>query len=99
MGHAIHFFNAPSLGWGRKIGFGPAPNPTKKFRLPVIFQVLFGIPMAVGKKHLGVVLILKQFEMGTAFKAGNGLLMGVEYRPEPFNMFRGKGHAYDAYEY
>jgi hypothetical protein len=37
--------------------------------------------------------------MGTTFKAGNGFPMAVEYRPKPFNMFRGKGHAYDAYEH
>ena len=59
-------------------------------------EVGLGIPVAVGEENVGVVLVLPELKVSTAWKIPDRLLPLFEKSCEGFYVFGFEGHLYNA---
>ena len=90
------FPQAPCPGLFRKKLAGPSPDFPKKLRIPVILQVLFGIPEAVGKKRIGMMHVSVKLQVPASFGRPDGCRRIPENSLKTRNIFGFKGHLYDS---
>jgi hypothetical protein len=88
----VQGLDRPGLRPGGKSLFGQIPGVIKEMRTPVVVKVRFGIPPTVGKKDLGIVLILPQLQVGAAFKIPDERFAFFKERLKGFNLLFAEYH-------
>jgi hypothetical protein len=86
------FCDCPGLGFGIKEYFGGGPGLVEKVGMPVVFECLFGGPLAEGKPGISGSFMFPEFQVEATGEIPDKLLLLLKQFPEGLYFFRVKFH-------